>query len=181
MYVFSSNSAKPSPPCAPENPAPKKSKGKAGCSIPTSLNPLDQTCIHPESYHVAQRYGPHKHTPLHTHTCSAANPTGRACSDKDGADFNTVSYGAGYSGGGLWFDLRRHGIQERRRWLSACAWRRVSLCEKWLLELLMLLSKAHWTSAAESRVRAHVCWGCLSPFSCSCSHSTVFSLHTFWH
>ncbi|XP_043991507.1 S1 RNA-binding domain-containing protein 1 [Gambusia affinis] len=50
------NSAKPSPPCAPENPAPKKSKGKAGCSIPTSLNPLDQTCIHPESYHVAERF-----------------------------------------------------------------------------------------------------------------------------
>uniref|UniRef100_A0A3Q2DDD0 S1 RNA-binding domain-containing protein 1 n=1 Tax=Cyprinodon variegatus TaxID=28743 RepID=A0A3Q2DDD0_CYPVA len=39
-----------------EKTAPKKSKGKAACDIPTSLNPLDQTCIHPESYHVAQRF-----------------------------------------------------------------------------------------------------------------------------
>uniref|UniRef100_A0A8C6KI37 S1 RNA binding domain 1 n=1 Tax=Nothobranchius furzeri TaxID=105023 RepID=A0A8C6KI37_NOTFU len=34
----------------------KKGKGKVGVSIPNSLNPLDQTCIHPESYNVAQRF-----------------------------------------------------------------------------------------------------------------------------
>ncbi|XP_041866973.1 S1 RNA-binding domain-containing protein 1 isoform X2 [Melanotaenia boesemani] len=39
-----------------EKPAAKKGKGKTGVNIPTSLNPLDQTCIHPESYHVAQRF-----------------------------------------------------------------------------------------------------------------------------
>ncbi|XP_015252840.1 PREDICTED: S1 RNA-binding domain-containing protein 1 [Cyprinodon variegatus] len=53
------NSAKPLPGSATtvaEKTAPKKSKGKAACDIPTSLNPLDQTCIHPESYHVAQRF-----------------------------------------------------------------------------------------------------------------------------
>lgn len=96
----------------------------------------------------------HTNTPPHTHTCTAANPTGRACSDKDGADFNTISYGAGYSGEGRWFDLRRHGI---RTWKEALAFPRVSLCEKWLLGLLMLLSKAHWTSASESCARACVC------------------------
>ncbi|XP_017283934.1 S1 RNA-binding domain-containing protein 1 [Kryptolebias marmoratus] len=53
------NSVKSSPqsaPAAPEKPVAKKGKGKTGVSIPTSLNPLDQTCIHPESYHVAQRF-----------------------------------------------------------------------------------------------------------------------------
>uniref|UniRef100_A0A672GRF8 S1 motif domain-containing protein n=1 Tax=Salarias fasciatus TaxID=181472 RepID=A0A672GRF8_SALFA len=40
----------------PEKPAVKKGKRKADSSIPTSFNPLDQTCIHPESYHVAQRF-----------------------------------------------------------------------------------------------------------------------------
>uniref|UniRef100_A0A8C9YTR2 S1 RNA-binding domain-containing protein 1 n=1 Tax=Sander lucioperca TaxID=283035 RepID=A0A8C9YTR2_SANLU len=34
----------------------KKGKGKTCVNIPTSFNPLDQTCIHPESYHVAQRF-----------------------------------------------------------------------------------------------------------------------------
>uniref|UniRef100_A0A674MX58 S1 RNA binding domain 1 n=1 Tax=Takifugu rubripes TaxID=31033 RepID=A0A674MX58_TAKRU len=33
-----------------------KGKGKAVISVSTSFNPLDQTCIHPESYHVAQRF-----------------------------------------------------------------------------------------------------------------------------
>uniref|UniRef100_A0A674PLH3 S1 RNA binding domain 1 n=1 Tax=Takifugu rubripes TaxID=31033 RepID=A0A674PLH3_TAKRU len=36
--------------------AAKKGKGKAVISVSTSFNPLDQTCIHPESYHVAQRF-----------------------------------------------------------------------------------------------------------------------------
>ncbi|KAK9541323.1 hypothetical protein VZT92_001376 [Zoarces viviparus] len=49
------HSAKSSPPPVPEKPAAKKGKGKTA-SIPTSFNPLDQTCIHPESYHVAQRF-----------------------------------------------------------------------------------------------------------------------------
>uniref|UniRef100_A0A667XSJ1 S1 RNA binding domain 1 n=1 Tax=Myripristis murdjan TaxID=586833 RepID=A0A667XSJ1_9TELE len=34
----------------------EKGKGKASNSVPASPNPLDQTCIHPESYHVAQRF-----------------------------------------------------------------------------------------------------------------------------
>uniref|UniRef100_A0A8C9YUU4 S1 RNA binding domain 1 n=1 Tax=Sander lucioperca TaxID=283035 RepID=A0A8C9YUU4_SANLU len=37
-------------------PVSKKGKGKTCVNIPTSFNPLDQTCIHPESYHVAQRF-----------------------------------------------------------------------------------------------------------------------------
>ncbi|XP_075931908.1 S1 RNA-binding domain-containing protein 1 [Anarhichas minor] len=49
------HSAKSSPPPVPEKPAAKKGKGKT-TNIPTSFNPLDQTCIHPESYHVAQRF-----------------------------------------------------------------------------------------------------------------------------
>ncbi|XP_051232141.1 S1 RNA-binding domain-containing protein 1 [Dicentrarchus labrax] len=52
-------SVKPSPhpvSVVPEKPAAKKGKGKTGVNIPTSFNPLDQTCIHPESYHVAQRF-----------------------------------------------------------------------------------------------------------------------------
>uniref|UniRef100_A0A8D3DVE6 S1 RNA binding domain 1 n=1 Tax=Scophthalmus maximus TaxID=52904 RepID=A0A8D3DVE6_SCOMX len=40
----------------PEKPAAKKGKGKTCVNKPTSFNPLDQTCIHPESYHVAQRF-----------------------------------------------------------------------------------------------------------------------------
>uniref|UniRef100_A0A3Q4MQF5 S1 RNA binding domain 1 n=1 Tax=Neolamprologus brichardi TaxID=32507 RepID=A0A3Q4MQF5_NEOBR len=43
-------------PEVPEKPAAKKGKGKTGVSVSTSFNPLDQTCIHPESYHVAQRF-----------------------------------------------------------------------------------------------------------------------------
>ncbi|XP_067466647.1 S1 RNA-binding domain-containing protein 1 isoform X2 [Thunnus thynnus] len=43
-------------PAVSEKPAAKKGKGKACVNIPTSFNPLDQTCIHPESYHVAQRF-----------------------------------------------------------------------------------------------------------------------------
>ncbi|XP_020507457.2 S1 RNA-binding domain-containing protein 1 [Labrus bergylta] len=39
-----------------EKPVSKKGKGKTCGNIPTSLNPLDQTCIHPESYDVAQRF-----------------------------------------------------------------------------------------------------------------------------
>uniref|UniRef100_A0A667XYW5 S1 RNA binding domain 1 n=1 Tax=Myripristis murdjan TaxID=586833 RepID=A0A667XYW5_9TELE len=53
------HSAKSSPrpaPAVPEKPAAKKGKGKASNSVPASPNPLDQTCIHPESYHVAQRF-----------------------------------------------------------------------------------------------------------------------------
>ncbi|XP_056148025.1 S1 RNA-binding domain-containing protein 1 [Lampris incognitus] len=40
----------------PQKPVVQKGKGKASVNIPTSPNPLDQTCIHPESYHVAQRF-----------------------------------------------------------------------------------------------------------------------------
>eukprot|EP00066_Takifugu_rubripes_P012162 XP_011601428.1 PREDICTED: S1 RNA-binding domain-containing protein 1 isoform X1 [Takifugu rubripes] len=43
-------------PCVPAKAAAKKGKGKAVISVSTSFNPLDQTCIHPESYHVAQRF-----------------------------------------------------------------------------------------------------------------------------
>ncbi|KAM9345125.1 S1 RNA-binding domain-containing protein 1 [Symphorus nematophorus] len=43
-------------PAVPDKPAAKKGKGKTCVNIPTSFNPLDQTCIHPESYHVAQRF-----------------------------------------------------------------------------------------------------------------------------
>ncbi|KAI4812753.1 hypothetical protein KUCAC02_024121, partial [Chaenocephalus aceratus] len=50
------HSAKSSPHPVPEKPAAKKSKGKTCVNIPTSFNPLDQTCIHPESYHVAERF-----------------------------------------------------------------------------------------------------------------------------
>uniref|UniRef100_A0A8C9YW61 S1 RNA binding domain 1 n=1 Tax=Sander lucioperca TaxID=283035 RepID=A0A8C9YW61_SANLU len=41
---------------AHKKPTAKKGKGKTCVNIPTSFNPLDQTCIHPESYHVAQRF-----------------------------------------------------------------------------------------------------------------------------
>ncbi|XP_034465009.1 S1 RNA-binding domain-containing protein 1 isoform X2 [Hippoglossus hippoglossus] len=43
-------------PSVPEKPAAKKGKGKTSVNVSTSFNPLDQTCIHPESYHVAQRF-----------------------------------------------------------------------------------------------------------------------------
>ncbi|XP_056291401.1 S1 RNA-binding domain-containing protein 1 isoform X2 [Pseudoliparis swirei] len=48
-------SAKSSPHPVPEKPAAKKGKKKTCVTMPTSVNPLDQTCIHPESYVVAQR------------------------------------------------------------------------------------------------------------------------------
>ncbi|KAM7408426.1 hypothetical protein PAMA_002243 [Pampus argenteus] len=53
------HSVKSTPHLAPavsEKPVAKKGKGRACVNIPTSFNPLDQTCIHPESYHVAQRF-----------------------------------------------------------------------------------------------------------------------------
>ncbi|KAK5854269.1 hypothetical protein PBY51_015354 [Eleginops maclovinus] len=50
------HSAKSSPHPVPEKPAATKRKRKNCVNIPTSFNPLDQTCIHPESYHVAQRF-----------------------------------------------------------------------------------------------------------------------------
>lgn len=54
-------SAKPAQPqpaaAASQKAAAKKAKGKSCVTVPTCFNPLDQTCIHPESYHVAQRYG----------------------------------------------------------------------------------------------------------------------------
>lgn len=50
------HSAKSSSDPASVVPAAKKGKGKSGINIPTSLNPLDQTCIHPESYSVAHRF-----------------------------------------------------------------------------------------------------------------------------
>ncbi|GLD68788.1 S1 RNA-binding domain-containing protein 1-like protein, partial [Lates japonicus] len=53
------HSARSSPhpvPAMPEKPAAKKGKGKTCVNIPTSVNPLDQTCIHPESYDVGQRF-----------------------------------------------------------------------------------------------------------------------------
>lgn len=43
-------------PAVPEKPVTKKGKGKTCINVPASINPLDQTCIHPESYHVAQRF-----------------------------------------------------------------------------------------------------------------------------
>uniref|UniRef100_A0A8C3B019 S1 RNA binding domain 1 n=1 Tax=Cyclopterus lumpus TaxID=8103 RepID=A0A8C3B019_CYCLU len=49
-------SAKSSPHPVPEKPAAKKGKKKTCVTIPTSVNPLDQTCIHPESYAVAQSF-----------------------------------------------------------------------------------------------------------------------------
>ncbi|KAI3363385.1 hypothetical protein L3Q82_012001 [Scortum barcoo] len=52
----SQNSAKSSPHPVPEKPVAKRAKGKTCVSIPTTFNPLDQTCIHPESYDVAQRF-----------------------------------------------------------------------------------------------------------------------------
>lgn len=59
FLFFFLNSAISSLPQVPENPAAKKGKGKACVRVSTSFNPLDQTCIHPESYHVAQRYRTH--------------------------------------------------------------------------------------------------------------------------
>ncbi|XP_041644729.1 S1 RNA-binding domain-containing protein 1 [Cheilinus undulatus] len=55
--TIDSAKAPPHPaPAVPEKPASKKGRGKTGINIPTSFNPLDQTCIHPESYDVAQRF-----------------------------------------------------------------------------------------------------------------------------
>ncbi|XP_057703658.1 S1 RNA-binding domain-containing protein 1 isoform X1 [Corythoichthys intestinalis] len=50
------HSTKDTPPAVPPKPAAKKVKGKSSAVIPTHFNPLDQTCIHPESYDVAQRF-----------------------------------------------------------------------------------------------------------------------------
>ncbi|KAM6956837.1 S1 RNA-binding domain-containing protein 1 [Aplochiton taeniatus] len=54
---LTSNGA-PEPPSssssAPAKPAAKKSRSKA--SVPTEPNPLDRTCVHPESYDVALRF-----------------------------------------------------------------------------------------------------------------------------
>ncbi|XP_034753570.1 S1 RNA-binding domain-containing protein 1 [Etheostoma cragini] len=50
------HSAKCSPHPVAEKPPAKKGRGKTCVNIPTSFNPLDQTCIHPESYHVAQGF-----------------------------------------------------------------------------------------------------------------------------
>uniref|UniRef100_A0AAX7TK72 YqgF/RNase H-like domain-containing protein n=1 Tax=Astatotilapia calliptera TaxID=8154 RepID=A0AAX7TK72_ASTCA len=85
-------------PEVPEKPAAKKGKGKTGVNVSTSFNPLDQTCIHPESYHVAQRYSAHKHTRTLE---QQPTPLAKACSGYDGVDFDTISHGVGYSGGGL--------------------------------------------------------------------------------
>ncbi|KAM4607034.1 S1 RNA-binding domain-containing protein 1 [Polymixia lowei] len=52
----SGRSSSPPVPTVPEKPVAKKSKAKTSVNIPSSPNPLDQTCIHPESYHVAQRF-----------------------------------------------------------------------------------------------------------------------------
>ncbi|XP_070833681.1 S1 RNA-binding domain-containing protein 1 [Chaetodon trifascialis] len=52
----SANSSSRPAPAVPEKPAARKGKGKTCVSIPASFNPLDQTCIHPESYSVAQRF-----------------------------------------------------------------------------------------------------------------------------
>ncbi|KAL7877544.1 hypothetical protein SRHO_G00041870 [Serrasalmus rhombeus] len=41
---------------AAEKPAAKKSKAKTSSSISNQPNPLDQTCIHPESYGIAMRF-----------------------------------------------------------------------------------------------------------------------------
>ncbi|XP_033836101.1 S1 RNA-binding domain-containing protein 1 isoform X2 [Periophthalmus magnuspinnatus] len=43
-------------PAIPEKISSKKGKGKSCVAVPSSVNPLDQTCIHPESYHTAQRF-----------------------------------------------------------------------------------------------------------------------------
>ncbi|XP_069395035.1 S1 RNA-binding domain-containing protein 1 [Paralichthys olivaceus] len=43
-------------PSVPVKPVTKRGKGKTSVNVSTSFNPLDQTCIHPESYHVAQRF-----------------------------------------------------------------------------------------------------------------------------
>uniref|UniRef100_A0A8C5H7I5 S1 motif domain-containing protein n=1 Tax=Gouania willdenowi TaxID=441366 RepID=A0A8C5H7I5_GOUWI len=59
IFFFFSNSMKAScdQPAAPEEkPVAKKGKGKSTANVPPSFNPLDQTCIHPESYHVAQKF-----------------------------------------------------------------------------------------------------------------------------
>uniref|UniRef100_A0A8C6NJR4 S1 RNA binding domain 1 n=1 Tax=Nothobranchius furzeri TaxID=105023 RepID=A0A8C6NJR4_NOTFU len=54
--LMSARTTSQSAPAVPDKPVAKKGKGKVGVSIPNSLNPLDQTCIHPESYNVAQRF-----------------------------------------------------------------------------------------------------------------------------
>uniref|UniRef100_A0A7N8YKM4 S1 RNA binding domain 1 n=1 Tax=Mastacembelus armatus TaxID=205130 RepID=A0A7N8YKM4_9TELE len=59
VQIHTTHSAKISPhpvPAVPDKSAPKKGKGKTCVNVPASFNPLDQTCIHPESYHVAQRF-----------------------------------------------------------------------------------------------------------------------------
>ncbi|XP_072293046.1 S1 RNA-binding domain-containing protein 1 [Eucyclogobius newberryi] len=52
----SSSSLPHSRPPIAEKTTTKKCKGKSCAAVPTTVNPLDQTCIHPESYHVAQRF-----------------------------------------------------------------------------------------------------------------------------
>lgn len=55
--TLDSSSSLPQPePAIPKKTATKRGKGKTGLSVPTTVNPLDQTCIHPESYSVAERF-----------------------------------------------------------------------------------------------------------------------------
>uniref|UniRef100_A0AAV2JPC3 S1 motif domain-containing protein n=1 Tax=Knipowitschia caucasica TaxID=637954 RepID=A0AAV2JPC3_KNICA len=54
--TLESSSLPHSRPAIPEKTTAKKGKGKSCVAVPTTINPLDQTCIHPESYHVAQRF-----------------------------------------------------------------------------------------------------------------------------
>ncbi|XP_077438961.1 S1 RNA-binding domain-containing protein 1 [Vanacampus margaritifer] len=44
------------PPALPTQAAAKKVKGKSSVTVATHFNPLDQTCIHPESYLAARRF-----------------------------------------------------------------------------------------------------------------------------
>lgn len=146
------NSAKSTPHPAPavsEKPVAKKCKSKTKANIPTSGSLLDQTCIHPESYHVAQRYSTQTNTHSHTRTLGQQPiPLAKACLGWDGVDLDTGSYGAGYSGGGLWFDLHRHRIQREEvsaLYLCLSVWVYVLVWE--MMVSSAVISKAHWTCA----------------------------------
>lgn len=188
----------------PEHPAAKKGKGKACIRVSTSFNPLDQTCIHPESYHVAQRYRIHKSKmhfkessciltyknscfPVFSHAIISI-PTSTFQLDaalgrmKWGAYSPRIEMMCPHPTDPSMFELRwgRFGLFPRV----------LVIQEKWglgpltqnapSLSLSLSLTRAPFFSACVC-VCLHMCMkeggGALS---CSCSHSTVFSLHKFW-
>lgn len=119
---------------------------------------------------------------MHTYTCTTAYPAGQSMFRLRWSWFDTITYGVGYTGEGLWFDLRRHGIQEKRLWL----WTHVVWCVCVLVwEMIVRTADANIKSTLNISPCTLTGRACIYVFvcslPCSCSHSVLFSLHRFWH